>query len=175
MKAIKFKRSCSGWHWSQAISENIVYIPELKVIIYSGNMGAGVIKKTPLLSDIKNYIQKVKNGEVKKFENDEVIENLIKKGFVRWDNESNKYESRAVTQEEIDKNPEVKRRFMEPLNLSLYRYDLGGATFESYREVDLKLSAKDINDLLRDNQEIEAAKKHIIKHENKVKKILTKK
>jgi hypothetical protein len=71
MKAYKFNRTIAGWHWSNGVSESMIYIPDANTIIYEGSDGKenyfGVTTDSKFVDEAKEYVDEIQNGTVKKF------------------------------------------------------------------------------------------------------------
>lgn len=74
MKAYKYRRSIQSWHWSQNISSDIIYFPDLEIIIYSESSSSysvkGVTTDSKFIDEAKEYISDINEGKIKKLINE---------------------------------------------------------------------------------------------------------
>lgn len=85
MKAFKLNRSCSGPHWSMGMSETLIYIPELKQLLFDGSYGqsnnSGVSNSEEIIKEVERYIEDIEIGIIKQFNNKKIRE-AIEKGVI---------------------------------------------------------------------------------------------
>lgn len=70
MKAYKYKRFIQTWHWSESISEEIMFFPEAGLAIYSGGSSkekySGVSTDAKIIEEAISYVEDVNSGKISK-------------------------------------------------------------------------------------------------------------